>query len=59
MKDNWCEKALDLTNRNLIVTNNWPMGIFCQWSISAENGDDYVTLEFQKLDVKIPKGFVL
>ena len=53
MKDNQCDNALDLTNGQLIVENNWDDGTYCQWMISAQDDDGYVTLEFQNFNVKI------
>ena len=50
--DNLCENALDLTNGNLIVDNNWPGGTYCQWLISALDDDHYVNLEFENIDVR-------
>ena len=49
--DNLCENALDLTNGNLIVDNNWPLGTYCQWLISAEDENSYITLDFQNINV--------
>ena len=51
MKDNLCDNALELTNGQLIAKKNWPLGTNCQWLISAQEDDDYVTLEFQKFHV--------
>ena len=51
--DNWCENARDLTEGNLIVDNNMPLGTYCQWLISAEDDEHYVNLEFENLDVRI------
>ena len=53
LKDNLCNNALDLTKGHLIVENNLPLGTYCQWLISAQNVDAYVTLEFQNFHVKI------
>ena len=50
--DNLCENALDLTNGNLIVDNNWPFGTYCQWLISAVDDEHYVNLEFENIDVR-------
>ena len=49
--DNLCQNALDLTNGKLIVNNNWPLGTYCQWLISAEDENSYITLEFENLNV--------
>jgi hypothetical protein len=40
-----------LTNGQLIVENNWVDGTYCQWMISAQDHDGYVTLEFQNFDI--------
>ena len=53
MKDNVCDNLLDLANGQLIVENNLALGTNCQWLILAQDDDDYVTLEFQNLHVKI------
>ena len=53
--DNLCENALDLSNGKLIVESNLPVGTFCQWLISAINDKQYVNLEFENLDVRIPE----
>ena len=50
--DNLCDNALDLTIGQLIVENNWPYGTYCQWLLSAQDDDDYVTLEFQNFNVR-------
>ena len=49
--DNLCQNALDLINGKLIVDNNWPLGTYCQWLISAEDENSYITLEFQNINV--------
>ena len=49
--DNLCHNAHDLINRKLIVDNNWPLGTYCQWLISAEDENSYITLEFQNINV--------
>ena len=54
--DNLCQNALDLTNRKLIVDNNWPLGTYCQWLISAEDENSYITLEFQ--NIKVSQNFL-
>ena len=49
--DNLCQNALDLINGKLIVDNNWPVGTYCQWLISAEDESSYITLEFENINV--------
>ena len=50
--DNLCQNALDLTKSKLIVDNNWLFGAaYCQWLISAEDENAYITLEFQNINV--------
>ena len=49
--DNLCQNALDFTNGKLIVDNNWPLGTYCQWLISAEDESSYITLEFENINV--------
>ena len=51
LKDNICDNALDLKNGQLIVQNKWPDGTYCQWLISAQEDDGYVTLDFQQFHV--------
>ena len=53
LTDNLCDNALDLVNGQLIVEDNWPVGTYCQWLISAEDDEHYVNLEFENLDVGI------
>ena len=48
-----CDNALNLGNGTLIVENDWPAGTHCQWLISAQDNDTYVTLEFQNFHVQI------
>ena len=50
--DNLCENALDLSNGKLIVESYWPGGTYCQWLISALDGEHYVNLEFENIDVR-------
>ena len=50
--ENLCNNALDLSNRELVVENDWPFGMECQWLISAVDDQHYVNLEFENLDVK-------
>ena len=52
LTDNLCDNALDLTNGILKVENNWPDGTYCQWLISAQDNDGYVTLEFENFNVR-------
>ena len=52
MTDNICDNALDLANGILNVRNNWPDGTYCQWLISTQDNDGYVTLEFQNFYVR-------
>ena len=52
LTDNLCDNALDLVNRQLKVEEIWPVGTYCQWLISAQDNDDYVTLEFQNFNVR-------
>ena len=49
--DNLCKNALDLSSRKLIVGNNWSVGTYCHWLISAEDENSYITLEFQNINV--------
>ena len=57
MTDNICDNALDLSNRELIVEDNWPLGTYCQWLILAQDHNGYVTLEFQNFNVRNIIGF--
>ena len=50
-EDDWCENALNLTSGKLIINKDWPSGTYCQWLITSENNNSYVTLEFQHLNV--------
>ena len=50
LTDNLCDNALDLANRQLIVVEWWPIGTYCQWMISAQDG--YVTIEFEHFNVR-------
>ena len=56
--DNHCDNALDLTNGQLIIEYDFPYNKYCQWLISAQDDDGYVTLEFQHLNVKITYSFI-
>ena len=51
--DNLCKNALDLTISKLTVDNNWSVGTYCQWLISAEDENSYITLEFQNIIVSL------
>ena len=57
LTDNICNNALDLANGILKVDDNWPLGTYCQWLILAQDYDDYVTLEFQKFNVRNTAAF--
>ena len=57
MTDNICDNALDLSNGELIVEDNWPLGTYCQWLILAQDDNGYVTLEFQNFNVRNIIGF--
>ena len=52
LKENQCDNALNLTYGQLLVQDNLPVGTFCQWLISAQKEDCYLTLEFQNFHVK-------
>ena len=52
LTDNLCDNALDLPNGILIVEDNLPDGTYCQWLISTQDNDGYVTLEFQNFYVR-------
>ena len=52
MTDNICDNALDLANGILKVEDNLLDGTYCQWLISAQDDDGYVTLEFQNFNVR-------
>ena len=52
LKDNLCDNALDLTN-GLLKVVSLPLGTYCKWLISAQEDDEYVTLEFLDYIVKI------
>ena len=56
--ENLCQNALDLTNDEhiLIIQDNWPLGTYCQWLISAKDEvGGYVTLEFNDIKVRVEK----
>ena len=52
MTDNLCDNALGLANSQLKVEDNLPANTYCQWLISTQDNDDYVTLEFQNFHVR-------
>ena len=52
LEDNWCDNALDLINNHLIVDENWPDGIHCQWLVYTATADNYITLEFSNIMVR-------
>ena len=52
MTDNPCDNALDLTNAILNVEDNISDGTYCEWLISSQDDDGYVTLEFQNFNVR-------
>ena len=56
--ENLCQNALDPTNDEHMIINqdNWPLGTYCQWMISAKDEvGGYVTLEFTDIKVRIDK----
>ena len=58
MTDDICDSALDLTNGNLNVEDNLPLGTYCQWLISAKDNNAYVTLEFQNFNERKTKALL-
>ena len=44
--------ALNLKIGQLKVEYNWPQSTYCQWLISAQDNDGYVTIEFQNFHVR-------
>ena len=52
LEDNWCDNALDLINNHLIVDENGPDGINCQWLVYTANADNFITLEFSNITVR-------
>ena len=52
--DNLCQNALNLThNEHINIQDNWPMGTYCQWMISAKDeAGSYITLEFNYIKVR-------
>ena len=53
MKDNKCDNALNLTTGQLIVQDDSPIDKDCQWLITAQEDDAYITIEFHTLNVNI------
>ena len=54
--DNLCQNAIDYTNDEhiIIIQENWPLGTYCQWLISAKDEfGGYVTLEFGDIKVRV------
>ena len=49
--DNLCQNAHDVYHARLIIDNNWPIGKYCQWILSAEDENFYITLVFQNINV--------
>ena len=52
MTGDYCNNALDLANVILNVKDYWSHGTYCQWLISAQDYDGYVTLEFENFNVR-------
>ena len=52
MTDNLCDNALDLANGILNVEDNLTHNTYCQWLISAQDNEGYVTLEFENFNVR-------
>ena len=52
LTDNLCDNALDLANGILNVEDNLPHSTYCQWLISAQDNEGYVTLEFENFNVR-------
>ena len=50
--DNLCDNALDLVNGILNVEDNLTHNTYCQWSISTQDNEGYVTLEFENFNVR-------
>ena len=44
--------GLDLEKRTLTIDSKLPKGTYCQWSISSQDNDTYITLEFQEFNVR-------
>ena len=51
--DNLCENALDLSKGTLIVESDFPLNTYCQWLVSTEDANSYITLDFQNITVTI------
>ena len=54
-----CNNALNLSNGKLIVDNNWLVGTYCHWLISAEDENSYITLDFQNINVSYEIYFIV
>ena len=53
LTDNICDNALDLDDGSLIIDVYFQAhGTYCQWLISAQYNQDFVTLEFQNFNVR-------
>ena len=52
MTVNLCDNALDLANGILNVEDNLTHNTYCQWSISTQDNEGYVTLEFENFNVR-------
>ena len=52
MTVNLCDNALDLANGILNVEDNLTHNTYCQWLISAQDNEGYVTLEFENFNVR-------
>ena len=57
LTDDICDNALDLTNGQLKVEDNWPDGTYCQWLISAQDDDSNIILEFHNFNVRNTAAF--
>ena len=53
LQDDVCKNALVLTSGTLTIKDKWPIGTNCQWLLSVEDANTYITLEFEHLDVSI------
>ena len=52
MIDNLCDNALDLANGILKVEDDRRFSTYCQWLISAQDENGYITLEFENFNVR-------
>ena len=52
MKVNLCDNMLELENGQMIVKVKYAEIINCRWLISAQDDDEYVTLEFHNFNVR-------